>query len=640
MFEDTHVYYQTSKPGIGPGPHLGDYPLKSATLSNEMMSRSGKKALNVESPSFTPITLQQAAKKSTFSSQAASAAPFTPRGPSANTTPNPPQAADAPVFNPSNIREFQPQTFDISNAGSPNNQSAANDSTYSIENFGMAPIAQALPPPVPFNPYATSEHSAISSHGAAYYQPQFATPLAPPQYHLYAPIGPYREDLLPYQRVTHDFFISERLRDELQKKSHATLQTMPNSPLPQLEKYHSLFPLDTSNRKNTAIFGYPSWVFKAVSSKDGKYYCLRRLEGYRLTNEKAIHAAREWKKVINANVVTFHEAFTTRVFQDSSLIFCHDYHPLAQTLYEHHFATPQPHPRGRGLGPVAIPENVLWSYISQLSNALRAIHHAKLAARCLDMTKIIITDKNRIRLAATAILDVVQFEATQPRPVADLQQEDLVQFGKLMLALASSTPQADHVNNNIQRYMDSLPMKYSASLAEAISWLISPPAPGDKTKHIDTFISNIAMHVMNSADQALRASDSLTSELTRELENGRLVRLLCKLNTITERGEYAGEVAWSENGERYPLKLFRDYVFHQVDDQGRPVLDLGHMIRCLNKLDAAAEDRITLVTRDEQSVFVVSYKDLKLLLDRSFNELLKRTKQAQNSPGTVLVPGI
>lgn len=87
MFEDAHVYYLTSKPG-GPGPGPGRkttyHPQESATLSNKEMSRSGKKALNVESPSFTPLTLQQAAKKSTFSSQAASAAPFTPRGPSTN----------------------------------------------------------------------------------------------------------------------------------------------------------------------------------------------------------------------------------------------------------------------------------------------------------------------------------------------------------------------------------------------------------------------------------------------------------------------------------------------------------------------------------------------------------------------------
>jgi PAB-dependent poly(A)-specific ribonuclease subunit 3 len=409
-----------------------------------------------------------------------------------------------------------------------------------------------------------------------------------------------------------------------------------DSPLPQLEKYHSLFPLDTSNRKNTAVFGYPSWVFKAVSSKDGKYYCLRRLEGYRLTNENAIHAAREWKKVLNANVVTFHEAFTTRVFGDSSLIFCHDYHPLASTLYEHHFS---PQQGGRSRGPAVVPENVLWSYICQISNALRAIHHVKLGARCLDLTKIIITDKNRIRLAATSILDVVQFESSQQRPLADIQNEDFIQFGRLILSLATLIQPPNL--NNIQQLLDTLSMKYSTGLRDAVAWLLYPPRPGDTPKHIDSFLAKISQHLVVFADVTLRANDSLTSELCRELENGRMVRLLCKLNAITERGEHAGDSAWSEHGERYPLKLFRDYVFHQVDESGRPLLQLGHMIQCMNKLDAAADERITLVSRDEQSLFVVSYKDLKVMVDRAFNELVKRTKQAQTSPAAVnMAPGL
>lgn len=92
----------------------------------------------------------------------------------------------------------------------------------------MSSLTQAIVPPAPFNPYAANDHTGIPSQGAPYFQPHFTSALAPPQYHLYAPIGPHREDLMPYQRVTHDFFLSERLREDLQKKSHATLQTMPS----------------------------------------------------------------------------------------------------------------------------------------------------------------------------------------------------------------------------------------------------------------------------------------------------------------------------------------------------------------------------------------------------------------------------
>jgi PAB-dependent poly(A)-specific ribonuclease subunit 3 len=41
---------------------------------------------------------------------------------------------------------------------------------------------------------------------------------------------------------------------------------------------------------------------------------------------------------------------------------------------------------------------------------------------------------------------------------------------------------------------------------------------------------------------------------------------------------------WSETGDRYLLKLFRDYVFHQVSESGQPIIDLSHVITCLNKV--------------------------------------------------------
>lgn len=37
-------------------------------------------------------------------------------------------------------------------------------------------------------------------------------------------------------------------------------------------------------------------------------------------------------------------------------------------------------------------------------------------------------------------------------------------------------------------------------------------------------------------------------------------------------------------GDRYILKLFRDYVFHSVGVDGKPILDLSHVLVCLNKV--------------------------------------------------------
>ena len=44
---------------------------------------------------------------------------------------------------------------------------------------------------------------------------------------------------------------------------------------------------------------------------------LMRLTAFRLANEKHIMNVQRWKKIINGNIVTVHDAFTTTRFGDS-----------------------------------------------------------------------------------------------------------------------------------------------------------------------------------------------------------------------------------------------------------------------------------------------------------------------------------
>lgn len=52
--------------------------------------------------------------------------------------------------------------------------------------------------------------------------------------------------------------------------------------------------------------------------------------------------------------------------------------------------------------------------------------------------------------------------------------------------------------------------------------------------------------------------------------------------------------SWSETGDRYMLKLFRDYLFHSVADDGRPWLDHAHIVQCLNRLDAGTMEKVSV----------------------------------------------
>ncbi|KAI1916372.1 PAB-dependent poly(A)-specific ribonuclease subunit 3 [Ophidiomyces ophidiicola] len=588
-----------------------------------------KKRLNVDSPSFTPAATplngSSGLKKSaTISPKAASAAPFLPKSVlSRSNAATPQNVADSstPDWSIGEIQDFVPQGFDSSQVDTIHGHGNGTLSAPCYDPFvsstassgGSSAVGHQVQP----NPYS---HDPSAMGGPAFFGAQSAFQ-QPVQYHLYAPVGPHNQNILGYQRNVHDLFLPNSFREELQKKAAATLQTLPNSQLPaQIDYFHSLVPLDLSHQKNAAIFGYPSWVYKAQSSKDGNFYVLRRLEGFRLTNEKAIRSVQNWKRVSCGSVVTVHDAFTNRSFQDSSLVFVTDYHPLSKTLAEQHLVDGHGRYQNRH-NSGHIPEQILWSYVTQIANALKAIHTAGLAARVIEPSKILLTSKNRVRLNACAILDVVQFDSQ--RPLADLQQQDLVNFGQLILALGVNSSSVAH---NPTKAMERLSRIYSGQLNNSVFWLLNCMQK-DQERTIDVFISGISSQLISTFDSSLHLDDQLISDLSRELENARLVRLVTKLNFINERPEYEHDRQWSENGERYFLKLFRDFVFHQVDAQNSPVVDLCHALTCLNKLDAGVDEKITLISRDEQSCFIVSYKELKKAVETSFQALLKPARR-------------
>lgn len=330
-----------------------------------------------------------------------------------------------------------------------------------------------------------------------------------------------------------------------------------------------------------------------------------------------------WKKIAHPNIVTTVEAFTTRDFNDSSLIFVHSYYPRAKTLADHHFSAST----NRFGRPVPVQEKVLWGYLVQLSSALRVIHREKLAARCIDISKVILTDKNRIKLSACSIFDVIHFEAH--RRLQELQEEDFFHLGKLVLSIGTNTPPRQL--QDMRSLLDRFGQLYSEELKERVAWLLSVPQT-QPDKPADQLVRDLALHMDDMFVASSNAYDEAINHLGRELENGRLVRLLAKLGTINERPEYDGDPNWSETDHRYTLKLFRDYVFHQVDAQGNPVLDLGHIISCLNKLDAGTEEKIYLTSRDHQSTFLVTYRELKKQVLSAFLDLQKgNTKQPQQT---------
>jgi PAB-dependent poly(A)-specific ribonuclease subunit 3 len=258
-------------------------------------------------------------------------------------------------------------------------------------------------------------------------------------------------------------------------------------------------------------------------------------------------------------------------------------------------------------------------------------------------SKVLITSKNRLRLNGCGVLDIVEYE--QRKPVTEAQRSDLEDLGKLILGIAARNQTAYH---NVPKALDLVSRSYTERLRACIAWLVTPPASTQDGQgadvqqlaeyNVNTLLNNIADKVVAAFDSALHLEDDLTANMMRELENGRLVRLVTKMNVILERPESSSapgaqaanpsmlnqpSSAWSETGDRFYLKLFRDYVFHQVDPDGRPVLDLGHIVACLNKLDAGIDEKIQLVDREEQHVFIVSYREIKRGFESAWADISK-----------------
>lgn len=446
-----------------------------------------------------------------------------------------------------------------------------------------------------------------------------------------------------------------------------TLETLPD----RVQEYVELTVLPAQNWSINAnkhggtiseVLGYQSSVYKATHINTNQYVVLRRIHDFEQhsTNSKPIlNIIEAWKKIQCANIVRLLQVFQTKAFGDSSLVIVYQYFSPTVTLMQQYFSDMSGgsiaggQPSMYGLGAVnrpysqqsallknkMIPENLLWHYIIQISAALRIIHtQCGLAYRMISPTKIIITTNlpkcppgqltpsqyPRIRLNACGLLDIVS-QGILEEPNVKLfylqqQQNDLVEFGRLCLALATNSLSCMR-QEQLDQAIDTVSRLYSNDLKALIVTLLSiKQNPSPQT--INDIMPMIGARFYVQLNLSYEALDARQAELDREVINGRLFRMISKLNMIIERPELRFDPSWSETGDRYMLKLFRDYLFHQSNEDGTPWLDTGHVVSTLCKFDVGSLERICLISRDEQHILVVSYEELKKCFDKSFNELV------------------
>lgn len=156
------------------------------------------------------------------------------------------------------------------------------------------------------------------------------------------------------------------------------------------------------------------------------------------------------------------------------------------------------------------------------------------------------------------MLDIVEFE-TRKTPV-ELQHDDLIKLGRVVLSLMT---RAVITAKNVDDALSLMKQSYSNDLQRVVLALLS----GKLTVFQICNHQTVCERMQEEYDTAMAATDSLHSLLRNEYENSRILRLMLKLGFINERPTDPHNTMlpnWSETGDQYVLKLFRDHVFHQV----------------------------------------------------------------------------
>lgn len=90
---------------------------------------------------------------------------------------------------------------------------------------------------------------------------------------------------------------------------------------------------------------------------------------------------------------------------DPALVVVYDYHPNSETLFEAYIKPKAPQFQNGRLQAQhnRISERTLWTFIIQIASAIKAVHEAGLAVRVIDVTKVLVTGKNRYRHASRSL---------------------------------------------------------------------------------------------------------------------------------------------------------------------------------------------------------------------------------------------
>lgn len=450
--------------------------------------------------------------------------------------------------------------------------------------------------------------------------------------------------------TTTDIYANPSLRDNARTQIAVLLgRAHPALNIPEtVGGYYAILPLDQTPSPLFGLSGPLAIMYKGVSAVRGTATALLRILGTPpAPSAQIVRAGDAWKRVRHPGILCLKEVFTSRQFTAlpassmvpvNEVVFAYEYASRADTLFNVFLNAPTPDHRYHPLSEVT-----LWAIATQLLSAVAVVHSNRLALRdALTTMRILVTGRNRVRISCVGLNDAldpgggdhIPYNATTNNRatsttndnVIALQKADLAAIGHVLATLALRIDPkivrggvllcAEDVAVDALRRLTP----YSDDLTVLIMSLLSAAMPASQVT-TNQILGMIGPRLALELGNVWTHCDVIESKLFVEFDSSRMFRLMALLGFVNERADAGVEPQWSETGDRYLLKLFRDYVFHRVDNDGNPVLDMAHVTECLSRLDVGSPEQILLSSRDGASLLVASYEELRRCLMQCIDEL-------------------
>lgn len=399
-------------------------------------------------------------------------------------------------------------------------------------------------------------------------------------------------------------------------------------------------------------------VYKALHGGDGEPAALLRVVGMPpASSSQIVRAAESWRRIRHSGIASLKEVFSSTAFNPriNEIFIAYNFPGRARPFHAVFLAN-----NAANRAPAPLPEDALWALATQLIAQVAEIHKHGLSVRgALDASAVLVIGRNRCRLFGVGLNDMFDPLGADHVPSRNsmamnmnsasagngtqgthgingrtkfLQKQDLANLGNLLLLLAlRSNIGAVRGSNLLLGQAHSLDVlrratPYSQMFMKTVELLVDGGTAGSEKTIIDV-VQHASPRILTELGNVWGHSDNLTNLLFDEFENSRMLRLISLICFVTERNgddTHQGGGAWSETGDRYVVKLFRDYLFHRDDEtSGAAILDMANVIECLHRLDVGSQDQILLAARDNKSLIVASYEEVRRCLITSIDQLIR-----------------